>query len=125
MFGCFKLSLFVTFADFLCSDDRFKQLVEFVQLFLLVRFLARLFCLSLGHLHTHTHAKTCSYTRVSVRHFHGQEEEEVSSDLSGTLLSIFHLLSDVLDVFLLFGPFLVLQSKSLVLGKKNKQQHLV
>lgn len=45
----------------------------------------------------------------------------MSSDLSGTLLSIFNLLSDVLDVFLLFGPFLVLQAKSLVLGVRNKQ----
>jgi len=43
-----------------------------------------------------------------------------ATHLSGTLLSIFDLLSNILDEFLLLGPFLVLQAKSLVLrgGKK-------
>lgn len=47
-------------------------------------------------------------------------ERKADADLSGTLLSIFHLLSNVLDVLLLFGPFLVLQAKCLILEKKKQ-----
>lgn len=36
--------------------------------------------------------------------------------LAGTLLSILYLLGDVLDKLLLFGPFLVLQAKCLILN---------
>lgn len=41
----------VTFADFLGSDYRFKQLIEFFQLFLLVSLLTTL--ISIGQLHKH------------------------------------------------------------------------
>lgn len=46
----------------------------------------------------------------------------MSSNRSCTLLSIFNLLGDVLDKLLLFGPFLVFQSKGLVLEENNKQK---
>lgn len=46
-------------------------------------------------------------------------ERKADANLSGTLLSIFHLLSNVLDELLLFGPFLVLQAKCLVLEEKE------
>lgn len=45
--------VFVTFADFLGSDYGFKQLVKFVQLFLLIGLLTALLCISLGNLHKH------------------------------------------------------------------------
>lgn len=53
-----------------------------------------------------------------------KKQQELPPNLSGTLLSIFDLLSNVLDEFLLLGPFLVLQAKCLVLGEKvNHQFH--
>lgn len=44
------LHIWVTFADFLGGDYRFKQLIEFIQLFFLVSLLAVLFCVRLGNL---------------------------------------------------------------------------
>lgn len=40
----------VTFVDFLSSDYRFKQLVELIQLFLLIRLFSGLLCLGLSDL---------------------------------------------------------------------------
>lgn len=44
------LRILVTFADFLGANYRFKQLIEFIQLFFLVSLLAVLFRVSLSNL---------------------------------------------------------------------------
>lgn len=59
--------------------------------------------------------RTKSKTVSDIKGWRKTTKQEMPPNLSGTLLSMFDLLSDVLDELLLLGPFLVLQAKCLVL----------